>query len=176
MRVEAAAKRIDQARAAFYPNVNLTAFIGVQSLGLNLLTNGGSLIGSVGPAISLPIFDGGRLRGQLRGADADYAEAVANYDRTVAQAFQDVADAAVSQNALGAQIDCTGEAVDAAREAWRIQNNRYEGGLSNYLDVLTAEDNLLASPRTQSDLQSRSFTLDVALVRALGGGYSINQN
>jgi len=174
MRAAAAAKRIDQAQAAFYPNVNLAAFIGVQSLGIDMLTRSGSSIGGVGPAISLPIFNGGRLQGQLRGADADYAEAVANYDRTVVQALQDVADAAVSQKALGGQIAKTGEAVDAAREAWRIQNNRYEGGLSTYLDVLSAEDTLLSNLRVQTDLQSRSFTLDVALVRALGGGY-LNQ-
>jgi NodT family efflux transporter outer membrane factor (OMF) lipoprotein len=174
MRAQAAAKRIDQATAAFYPNVNLAAFIGVQSLGLDMLTKSGSSIGAVGPAISLPIFDGGRLRGQLRGADADYAEAVASYDGTVVQALQDVADAAVSQKALGGQLIKTGEAVDTAREAWRILNNRYEGGLSSYLDVLSAEDTLLTNLRTQSDLRSRAFTLDVALVRALGGGYSTN--
>ena len=130
----------------------------------------------MGPAISLPIFDGGRLRGQLRGAEADYAEAVANYDRTVVQALQEVADAATSRKALGGQLTRTDEAVEAAREAWRIQNNRYEGGLSTYLDVLSAEDNLLSSLRTLTDLQSRSFTLDVALVRALGGGYSTKFN
>jgi NodT family efflux transporter outer membrane factor (OMF) lipoprotein len=172
LRAEAAGKRIDQAQAAFYPNVNLVAFVGLQSLGLDALTRNGSDIGSIGPAVSLPIFDGGRLRGQLRGADADYAQAVADYDRAVVQALQDVADAATSQRALGGQLARTGEAVDAAREAWRIQNNRYEGGLSTYLDVLSAEDTLLSNLRTQSDLQSRAFTLDVALVRALGGGYT----
>jgi outer membrane protein TolC len=171
-RVGSPAKRIHQAQAAFYPNVNLMAFVGVQSLGLDLLTKDGSSIGSVGPAISLPIFDGGRLRGQLKGAESEYAEAVANYDRTVVQALQDVADVAVSRNALGGQLDRIQVAVDAAREAWRIQNNRYDGGLSTYLDVLSAEDTLLSNLRSQTDLQSRSFTLDVALVRALGGGYS----
>jgi NodT family efflux transporter outer membrane factor (OMF) lipoprotein len=176
LRAEASAKRIDQAQAAFYPNVNLLAYVGLQSIGLNMLTKNGSEIGSVGPAISLPIFDGGRLRGQLRGADADYAQAVADYDRTVVQALQEVADAATSQRALGGQITKAGESVDAARESWRIQNNRYEGGLSTYLDVLSAEDTLLGNLRAQTDLQSRSFTLDVALVRALGGGYSATQN
>jgi NodT family efflux transporter outer membrane factor (OMF) lipoprotein len=172
MRAEAGAKRIDQARAEFYPNVNLAAFIGVQSLGLDMMTKNGSSIGSVGPAVSLPLFDGGRLRGKLHSADAEYAEAVASYDQAVVQSLQEVADAATSQRALGAQLAATGEAVEAAREAWRIQNNRYEGGLSNYLDVLSAEDGLLSSLRTLTDLQSRSFSLDVALVRALGGGYS----
>src|SRR5262249_51787023 len=173
LRTEAAAQRIGQARGAFYPNVNLAAFVGMQSLGLNMLTAGGSTIGGVGPAISLPLFQGGRLRGQLHGAEADYAEAVANYDRTVVQALQDVADAATSCRSLGAQFDRNSEAVETAREAWRIQNNRYEGGLATYLDVLSAEDSLLSTERALTDLQSRSFALDVALVKALGGGYSI---
>jgi NodT family efflux transporter outer membrane factor (OMF) lipoprotein len=172
LRVEAAGKRIDQAKAAFYPNVNLSAFIGVQALQLNNIGKSGSEIGAIGPALSLPIFDGGRLRGQLRGTEADYAEAVANYDRAVVQALQDVADAATSQKLLGGQIARTDESVEAAREAWRIQGNRYAGGLATYLDVLTAEETLLSSLRTQTDLHSRSLALDVALVRALGGGYS----
>lgn len=173
LRAEAASRRIAQRKAEFYPDVNLSAFIGLQSLGLDMLAKPGSFVGSVGPAISLPIFSGGRLRGQLRGANADYAEAVANYDASVTQALNDVADAAVSQKALGAQLAKAGEAVDAAREAWQIARNRYDGGLSNYLDVLTAEDSLLANLRALTDLQSRAFTLDVALVRALGGGYQL---
>jgi NodT family efflux transporter outer membrane factor (OMF) lipoprotein len=176
MRAEAAARRIDQARAEFYPNVNLTSVIGLQSKGLDMLTHNGSSTGSSGPAISLPIFSGGALRGNLRGAEADYAAAVAEYNRTVIQALQEVADAAVCQKALGPQLARTADAVDAAREAWRIQSNRYEGGLASYLDVLSAQDDLLANLRAQSDLQSRSFALDVALVRALGGGYQINKS
>jgi NodT family efflux transporter outer membrane factor (OMF) lipoprotein len=173
MRAEAAARRIDQARAEFYPNVNLTSVIGLQSRGLDMLTRNGSSTGSSGPAISLPIFSGGALRGNLRGAQADYAATVAEYNRTVIQALQELADAAVGQRALGPQLDRTADAVDAAREAWRIQSNRYQGGLASYLDVLSAQDDLLANLRAQSDLQSRSFALDVALVRALGGGYQI---
>jgi outer membrane protein TolC len=152
--------------------VNLLAFVGVQSLGLDMLAKGGSSIGSVGPAISLPIFDGGRLRAQLGGAHADYAQAVASYDGTVVQALQEVADAALSQRALAPQLARSTEAVDASREAWQVQNNRYTGGLATYLEVLSAEDTLLSALRTQSDLQSRAFSLDVALVRALGGGYA----
>jgi NodT family efflux transporter outer membrane factor (OMF) lipoprotein len=172
LRAEASAKRIDQARAAFYPNVNLVAFVGFQSLGVDVLTKSGSSIGSVGPAVSLPLFDGGRLRGQLRSADAEHADAVANYDRTVVTALQEVADAATSQRALGGQLERTDDAVTAAREAWRLQNERYTGGLSTWLDVLSTEDTLLSLQRTQSDLRSRSFALDVALIRALGGGYA----
>jgi outer membrane protein TolC len=124
----------------------------------------------------LPIFSGGALRGNLRGAEADYAAAVAEYNGTVIQALQELADAAVGQRALGPQLERTNDAVAAAREAWRIQSNRYEGGLASYLDVLSAQDELLANLRAQSDLQSRSFALDVALVRALGGGYQIKKS
>jgi NodT family efflux transporter outer membrane factor (OMF) lipoprotein len=171
LRAEAAAKRIHVYRAQFYPNVNLGAFIGVQALGVDMLKENGSDIGSVGPAISLPLFNGGKLRGQLRGAEAEYAEAVANYDKTLVAALQEVADAAVSQRALAPQITQVNAAVDAARDAWRVQNNRYEGGLATYLEVLSAEDYLLSNLRVQSDLVSRSLSLDVALNRALGGGY-----
>ncbi|MDM0055100.1 efflux transporter outer membrane subunit [Variovorax fucosicus] len=176
LRAEAAASRIEQARAAFYPDVNLVAFIGAQTLGIDMLARGGSSIGSIGPAISLPLFDGGRLRAQLRGADAAYGQAVADYERTLVQALQEVADAATSQRALAGQLARIGEAVEAARDAWRIQNERYVGGLSNYLDVLSAEDILIAALRSQSDLQSRGFSLDVALVRALGGGHATSRS
>jgi NodT family efflux transporter outer membrane factor (OMF) lipoprotein len=172
LRAEAAARRIHVMRVQFYPNVNLTAFIGLQSAGLEMLKENGSGIGSVGPAISLPIFNGGRLRAQLRGSEAEYAEAVANYDKVLAQALQEVADAAVSQRALGPQLERVDAAVEAARDAWRVQNNRYEGGLATYLEVLSAEDYLLTNLRSQSDLRSRSMSLDVALNRALGGGYN----
>lgn len=169
---EAEASRIEQKKADFYPNVNLAAFIGVQSLGLNLLNKGGSSIGSVGPAISLPIFNAGRLRGELHGAVAGYDEAVANYQRTVTQALQEVASAGISLQALSAQIAKGREAVAAAGEAHRVARNRYEGGLATYLEVLYAEDGLLVSQRNLAILQSRAFALDVALKRALGGGYT----
>ena len=171
LRSEAQLKRIDQKKAEFYPNINLSAFLGVQSLNLNMLTKEGSTIGSVGPAISLPIFTGGRLSGELRSTAATYDEAVANYDRTLTQALQEVANAALSQKALGGRLDKAERAVTAASEAHRIARNRYEGGLATYIEVLSAEDLLLNSLRSLTDLQSRGFTLDVALMQALGGGY-----
>lgn len=171
LRAEAAAKRIDVAQAEFYPNVNLNAFFGAQSLGVGNLLKAGSNIGSIGPAVFLPIFNGGHLKAQLKGARADYDESVANYEQTVTQALQAVADAAVSQRELSGQLGHTNDAVNAAREAWQIASRRYEGGLSNYIDVLTAEDTLLANQRSLTDLQSRAFMLDVAMIRALGGGF-----
>lgn len=168
---EAQGKLIDQKKAEFYPNVNLVAFIGVQSLGLDMLTRSGSNVGSIGPAISLPIFTAGRLQGELRGSVAAYEEAVAHYNRTVTQALQDVASAGLSQRALAAQRAKAEEAVAAAGDAHRIARQRYEGGLANRIEVLYAEDALLNARRSLSFLQSRAFTLDVALQRALGGGY-----
>lgn len=167
--------RIDQKKAEFYPNVNLVAFIGVQSLGLNMLARSGSSIGGIGPAISLPIFTAGRLQGELRGTAATYNEAVANYNSTVTHALEDIASAGLSMKALAAQLSKGEEAVEAASEAHRVARNRYEGGLANYIEVLHAEDGLLNSQRGLTALQSRGFTLDVALKRALGGGYQQNK-
>lgn len=171
LRTEALGSRIEEKKAEFYPNVNLSALIGVQSLGLDMLAKGGSGIASFGPAISLPIFSGGRLQGELRGAHASYAEAVAQYNATVARALQDVADNAIRQKALGQRLGKAQEAVDAATEAHRVARNRYEGGLATYLEVLTAEDGLLGALSAQTNLRSASFTLDIGLQRALGGGY-----
>lgn len=173
--VEGQEGRIAQKKAEFYPNVNLSALVGVQSLGLDMLGQGGSGIASFGPAISLPLFSGGRLQGELRGAQARHAQAVAQYNSTVARALQEVADAAVSQKALGQRLLKAQEAVDAASEAHRVARRRYDGGLATYLEVLSAEDGLLASLNAQTNLRSLSFTLDIDLQRALGGGYQTAQ-
>ena len=177
VQAQAQAARIDQKQADFYPNINLAGFIGLQSLGLDRLGQSGSVFGSVGPAISLPIFTGGRLQGELKGARASYDEAVANYNRTLVNAFQDVADAVTSLRALSGQIEQAEVGLAAAQEAFQIAANRYRGGLSNYLDVLIAEDIMLLSLRSVTELRARRFSLNVALVRALGGGYqSSNTN
>ena len=171
LRTEAAAARIKQARAAFYPDVNLSASIGLQAMGIGSLFKTGSDFGSVGPALTLPIFEGGKLRGQLHGAEADYEEAVAQYDGTLTQALRDVADAAASQRALDTRLAAAQAAEQAAETAWIVAGNRYRGGLATYLDVLTAEDSLISARRTVASLQTHAFALDVALVRALGGGF-----
>lgn len=176
LRAESAAKRIDVAHAQFYPNVNLTALVGLQGLDLAKLGRAGSDIGGISPTISLPIFDAGRLKGQYRSARADYDEAVANYNNSLSQALRDVGDVTVSSQALNARLAKTSEAVEAAAEAHRIVRNRYAGGLANYLEVLNAEDALLSSLRQLVTLQARQYSLDIALVRALGGGYQATQS
>jgi len=171
LRAEAAASRVGAARADFYPNVRLSGLIGFQSLGLDMLTKAGSAYGSVGPAISLPIFSGGRLQGAYRGARAEYDLAVASYDATLVRALQEVADVAASQAALRPRLDRSREALAAADAAHELALARYRGGLSSYLDVLAAEDALIAARRSVAGLETRAFTLDVALAKALGGGF-----
>jgi NodT family efflux transporter outer membrane factor (OMF) lipoprotein len=170
-RAEAAARRIHVARAQFYPNINLAAYIGQQALFANLLFKNSSQIGSVGPAVSLPIFEGGRLRDQYRGARAEYDDAVASYDATLVQALQELADAAASERALGVRLQESRTALAADEEAYKLIRLRYEGGLANYQSVLLAEDAVLQARVIVADLDARAFTLDVQLVQALGGGY-----
>jgi len=171
LRTEAAAKRIDQQKAGFYPSINLVAFVGLQSLGIDKLTKSGSDIGSFGPAISLPIFNTQRLQGQLRGARADYDAAVSLYNATLSNALREAADAVTSRKAIGGELAATRATVAAASEAHDIVSKRYAGQLATYLDVLTAEDALISARRALADIETRALVLDVALVRALGGGF-----
>ncbi len=171
LRAEAAARRIDVAKAGFYPNLNLAAFIGVQSLGLSNLSKSGSDIGQAGLAFSLPIFEGGRLSANYRGARSDYDAAVAAYDQTLVQALQDVADAAASQRALQTRLAAAHESLAAGEAAYRVARLRYEGGLTTYLTLLTAEDTVILQRRAVAQLEARALTLDAGLVRALGGGF-----
>lgn len=174
LRTEAAASRIKVARADFYPNVNLSAVIGLQSFGLDQLFKSGSSFGTAGPAISLPLFQGGRLEGSYRGARAQYDESVARYDATLVNALREVADAVASLRSLETQLAEQRAAVTAAEEAARIARIRFTGGLANQLTALQADDTLLALRRQAVELEARRFALDVALVRALGGGFETN--
>lgn len=170
-RAEAATSRTRQAQAMFYPDINLTGFIGVQSLYLDKLFSSGSDIGQVGPALRLPIFEGGRLRAGLRGAEADRDAAVASYDGALTQALREVADVTASEKALTSRLADARQALTANENAYRIARLRYEGQLSTYQSVLLAEQSVLAQRRVVADLESRAFALDIALIRALGGGY-----
>jgi NodT family efflux transporter outer membrane factor (OMF) lipoprotein len=171
-RAEAASHRVKQAKAAFYPDINLAAYFGQQSLHLDQLFTPGAAMGSIGPAFSLPIFEGGRLRGALRGAQADRDAAVAAYDQALTEALREVADVAASERALGERLGESRKALEFYEGAYKVARLRYEGGLSTFQSVLLAEDAVLSQRQVVSDLESRAFTLDVALVRALGGGFT----
>jgi NodT family efflux transporter outer membrane factor (OMF) lipoprotein len=171
-RAEASRARIRQSKAAFYPNISLSAVVGYQSLFIDKLFDGGSDYGQAGPAFSLPIFEGGKLRANLRGAEASRDEAVATYDAAVIQALHDVADVAASQRALAGRLADTRAALEASEAAYNVTRIRYNGALTTYQSVLLAEQQVLQGRRAVADLESRGCALDVALVRALGGGFT----
>ncbi|HZK98943.1 MAG TPA: efflux transporter outer membrane subunit [Caulobacteraceae bacterium] len=172
LRAEAAAKQIDAARAAFYPNITINAFVGQQALYISQLFNPAAAVGQFGPAVSLPIFDGGRLRGAWRGARANYDAAVGAYDQTLAEALQDVADSAVSVQSAARQLAERRQALEAGEAAYAVARLRFQGQLTSYVAVLSAEDAVIGERRALADAQARGFTLDIALVRALGGGFA----
>ncbi len=169
--LEADASRINVAKTGFYPNINMTAYVGHQSLGLKTFMKSGSLIGYFGPAIHLPLFQAGLVEGQYRGARADYDASLANYESTIIQALHEVADAITSHKSLNIRVLKTTAALRAAEKAYSLSKSRYNGGLSTYLEVLRAEDSLITTRRAMAQIQARAFTLDVALAKALGGGF-----
>jgi NodT family efflux transporter outer membrane factor (OMF) lipoprotein len=171
LRAESAASRIKVAHAAYYPNIDLTGNLGYQSFGIADLISPASRVGQLGPAISLPIFDGGKIEAGYRDARATYDEAVATYDKTLTTALREVADALANQRELNAELAHDRAALAASEDAYRVASLRYKAGLSRYLDVLTVEDTLVQQRRDVADLQAKSFTQDVALVQALGGGF-----
>ncbi len=171
LRAEAMGKRIGAAKAAFYPDINLAGFAGAQALPLNLLFNTGAEAAQIGPAISLPILDSGRLAANYRGARANYDEAVADYDGALTTALREVADVAVAERSLAVRQSESRAALAANEDAYRVARLRYEGGLATYQSVLLVEDAVLQSRRIVADLDARAFQLDVQLVQALGGGF-----
>jgi NodT family efflux transporter outer membrane factor (OMF) lipoprotein len=170
-RVEAAQKDIASAKAEFYPNVNLIAFAGLQALGGAGFLSAASRMMGFGPAVSLPIFDAGRLRANLAGKDADYDVAVEQYNQTLADAMRDVVDQLASFRSVDEQRAQEQLALAAAQEAYDLAILRYRDGIGNYLQVLSAETPLLVQQSLDADLRSRRLALSIDLVRALGGGF-----
>jgi outer membrane protein TolC len=147
------------------------AFVGLQSLGgANLLTAASRMLGA-GPAVTLPIFDAGRLRAQLSAKDADYDVAVEQYNQTLADAMREVVDQIVSFRSLDEQRRQQRDAAATTREAYDLALLRYREGIGNYLQVLSAEQPMLAQQSLDADLSARALELSINLVRALGGGY-----
>jgi NodT family efflux transporter outer membrane factor (OMF) lipoprotein len=171
LRAEAAAKDIGVAKAQFYPDVDLLAFVGVQSLGLSRLLTIGSAIAGMGPVVTLPVFDGGRLRGNLTATDAEYDVAVERYNEALVDGLRDIGDAIASIRSVAAQNIQQSLALDTAREAYDLALARYREGIGDYLSVLSAEAQVLAQRRREADLRARAYDNRINLVRALGGGF-----
>ncbi|MFO1341063.1 MAG: efflux transporter outer membrane subunit [Burkholderiaceae bacterium] len=170
-RIDAAGQDVKVARTAFYPNVNLTAFIGLNAIGLDQVFEAGSHQWGVTPALHLPLFDGGRLRAQLGGREAELNTAIAQYNATVLDAVREASDTISSLQSLQRQRREQGQALAGAQKAHDLALQRYRAGLGSYLIVLNTESQWLAQRRQAVDLQARQLDTHVALLKALGGGW-----
>lgn len=168
--VEAASQSIKASKADFYPTINLAAMAGVVGSSLSNLFKSESTFTYAAPAITLPIFDGGRLRSQLAGSNADFDLAIANYDQTVLNALREVVDATQASRALETQIVQTRRARDAAAKSALLMRQRRQAGLANQLDVLQAQRPLLQLDQQLASLHARRIDAAVNLDIALGGG------
>src|SRR5450830_34328 len=173
-RVEAAGKDIDAARGAFYPNINIVAFAGLQSFGFSRLLEGSARTMGVTPALSLPIFEGGRLRGQLGARTAAYDAAVEQYNASVVQALADVANVVAKIQSAQQQQALAEQALAMARRAEMLADQAYKAGMTDYLGVLQAK--LVLQNEQDQLLRVASERLEnyASLMTALGGGMEIH--
>lgn len=171
-RVEANCQGINYTKAQFYPNVNLTSGVAFLSL---LLTHFDVRANAeyLGPAITLPIFDAGALRAELRGQYANYEEAVANYNATLNNAFADVATQITTIQSINKQLITQRRALDAAEHAYNLGRYQYRTGLASQLVVLDAETRFLTEQQSRLQLITNRRNLQIALIKALGGGFDV---
>ncbi len=163
------------ARTAFYPHITLSGGGGWQSTSITSLLSAPSLFWSLGADALEPIVQGGRNRANLAASQAAYDESVANYRQSVLTAFQQVEDGISNLSTLSQALATQGAAVDDARRYLAIANNRYVGGVTTYLDVITAQTTLLSSQRLQTQLLGQQMVSSVYLVKALGGGWNASE-
>ncbi len=169
--VAAANAQIGVAKAAYFPTLSLTGSAGVASVALSTLISGPAGFWSIGAAVAQTVFEGGRRRSATEQAMANYDATVAAYRQSVLNAFQDVEDNLATLRVLEQEAGEQQEAVAAAERALQLANERYRGGITTYLEVITAQTTALANERTAIDLLTRRMTASVSLVRALGGGW-----
>ncbi|MFD4839816.1 efflux transporter outer membrane subunit [Achromobacter sp. NPDC058515] len=171
-RAEAARHAIDSAKAEFYPNVNLAAFVGFQAMGTGNLLGADARMAGIGPAVTLPIFHGGELNANLAGRRADADLAVSDYNQTVLDAVHQVADALDGLRLLDQEKAQQRQAREAIEAAYDLAVNRYKAGMGNYITVLIAQTGVLTQARLDTDLRIRAYQLDANLATSLGGGYA----
>lgn len=169
--VQAALANVKEAKAEFFPDINLAAGIGLDAFGWSHFLLAASRQIQAGPAIHIPIFDAGALRAQLKGRYADFELDVANYNQALINAMSDVATQVASIRAIDTEMGDAQRALDASTEAYRLAVIRYKAGLSPQLQVLTADSNRLAAEQTVTNLKMKRRDLQFALIRALGGGF-----
>jgi len=171
-RVDSMTHGVKEAKAEFYPDINLSASLGLDAFGFGRFLTAGSRTMSAGPAIHLPIFDGGALRAQLKGRYADFDYAVATYNQTLVTALSEVATQLAQIRSTDAQLVDAEAAQAAARRANELALTQYKAGLTNQLTVLNAETNALATDQAVSNLKMYRRDQQIALAAALGGGYT----
>lgn len=170
-RVESAGKEIKVAKTEFMPNISISAMAGVAAFGsINPLQLPARFY-TFGPSLSLPIFDGGRLRSNLAGKDAQYDEAVAQYNQTLVHAVNEVADDYDAVQSAQEQVAAQQRAVDAATQAWQLSDQRYKAGVGSYLEALIVRQQLLAAQQRMATLKAEQVDYSVQLIQALGGGF-----
>jgi outer membrane protein TolC len=174
-RIDAAAAGRQVARTDFLPNVNIQALAGFAALGLGHFFDPGARTYGAGPAIHLPIFDGGRLRAQYRGATADLDRAVADYDDAVLGAVRDAADALSLVRTADRDLSDQRRIVAGLRETARLDQVRVSTGLGSRLDTIESGFRLLEAEQALAALQADALTRRIQLIAALGGGFDPNQ-
>ena len=174
-RVAEANEQIGIARAAYYPSLTLDAAAGFEGNTIANLFNWSSRIWAVGPQMSQTLFDGGRRRAVSESATANYDGTVASYRQTTLTAFQEVEDNLAALRILEHEAQQQQEATASASEALQLFTNRYQGGVDNYLQVITAQTALLTNERNDIDIQRRRMDASILLVKAVGGGWDTTQ-
>lgn len=173
--VDAANAQIGVAITAYYPAVSLTGTGGFLSGNAGTWIQGPSEMWSLGASAVELLFDAGRRHAITQQAREGYEQQVANYRQTVLAAFQDVEDNLAALRILSQEAVTEQAAVEAARRSLLISTHRYKGGVTTYLEVLTAQTAQLTNERTQEDIATRQFVASVQLIRALGGGWNTGQ-
>ena len=173
--VEAQARSIDSAKAAFYPNIDIKSSVGGAAVGAVFSTflRMSSVEFTGGPAISLPIFEGGRLRASLAGASARYDIAVAGYNDAILQALNQIANQVVSFQSLEKQEVLAKRSVATAQQNYDLAENQFKRGLTDYVNVLSANDLLLTQQQGLRRVTANRFVAYTNLMVALGGGASL---
>ena len=174
--VEAALHDVKEAKAEFFPDVNLAATAGFDAFGWGRFLTAGSRQVQFGPAVHLPIFDAGALRAQLKSRYADFDADVANYNQTLIGALNDVATQVSSIRSIDRQTIDAQQALDATTSAWQSAVIRYKAGLSPQLQVLSADQNRLAAEQTLTNLRMSRRNMQIGLIKALGGGFDASPN
>jgi NodT family efflux transporter outer membrane factor (OMF) lipoprotein len=159
------------AKAAFYPSVNLRALAGVGAFGMNNLVQASARGYGAGPFLSLPLFDGGRLRAEYRGSEAQLDAAIAGYNDTVLRAVQQTADQITGLDALAREQLDQQETLEATEAAYKLAEERYSAGLASYLSVLNAETQVLAARQSMVDIVTSQAQARVSMLLAVGGSF-----